>query len=80
MLSRLTSKEKVWPIHGESPVVHQLSLAQMENASTTCEKPSQQVNGLPIKQIVVAVDLTSRSEKTVAYAIEIARTPEARIH
>jgi nucleotide-binding universal stress UspA family protein len=80
MLSRLTSKEKVWPIYGESPVVHQLSLAQMENASTTWEKPSQQVNGLPIRQIVVAVDLTSRSEKTVAYAIEIARTFEARIH
>jgi nucleotide-binding universal stress UspA family protein len=52
----------------------------MENTSTTLEKQSQQVNGLPIKQIVVAVDLTARSEKTVAYAIEIARTFGARIH
>ena len=51
----------------------------MENMSTTSEKQSQQINGLPIKQIVVAVDLTAHSEKTVAYAIEIARTFGARI-
>jgi nucleotide-binding universal stress UspA family protein len=52
----------------------------MENTSTTCEQMSQQINGLPIKQIVVAVDLTSHSEKTIAYAIGIARTFGARIH
>jgi len=52
----------------------------MESTSTTSEKQSQQVNGIPIKQIVVAVDLTAHSEKTVAYAIEIARTFGARIH
>ena len=52
----------------------------MENTSTTSEKQSQQVNGLSIKQIVVAVDLTAHSEKTVAYAIEIARTFGARIY
>jgi nucleotide-binding universal stress UspA family protein len=52
----------------------------MEDTSTTSEKQSHQVNGLPIKQIVVAIDLTTRSEKTVAYAIEIARTFGARIH
>jgi nucleotide-binding universal stress UspA family protein len=52
----------------------------MENTSTTSEKQSQQVNGLSIKQIVVAVDLTAHSEKTVAYAIGIAKTLGARIH
>jgi nucleotide-binding universal stress UspA family protein len=52
----------------------------MENMTTASENQSQQVNGLPIKQIVVAVDPTARSEKTVAYAIEIARTFGARIH
>src|ERR1700731_79335 len=52
----------------------------MENTSTTSKKRSQRVNGLSIKQIVVAVDLTAHSEKTVAYAIEIARTFGARIY
>jgi nucleotide-binding universal stress UspA family protein len=80
VLSRPTSKERVWPIHGEAQVADQLILAQMENTNTTSEKQSQQAKGLPIKQIVVAVDLSARSEKTVAYAIEIARTFGARIH
>ena len=48
--------------------------------SITPEKQSQPVCALPIKQIVVAVDLTARSEKTVAYAIAIARSFGARIH
>src|SRR5258707_14013108 len=52
----------------------------MENMSTASENQSQQVNGLPIKQIVVAVNLSACSEKTVAYAIAIARSFEARIH
>jgi nucleotide-binding universal stress UspA family protein len=52
----------------------------MENTSTTSKQRSQQVNGPSIKQIVVAVDLTAHSEKTVAYAIGIARTFGARIH
>ena len=52
----------------------------MENTSTTSKKRSQRVNGLSIKQIVVAVDLTAHSEKTVGYAIGIARTFGARIH
>jgi nucleotide-binding universal stress UspA family protein len=50
------------------------------NMSATSETRSQEVYALPIKQIVVAVDLTVRSEKTVAYAIEIARSFGARIH
>ena len=48
--------------------------------STTPEEQSQEVHGLPIKQIVVAVNLSVRSEKTVAYAIAIARSFGARIH
>jgi nucleotide-binding universal stress UspA family protein len=52
----------------------------MENMSTTSEEQSQQVRRLPIKQIVVAVNLSARSEKTVAYAISIARSFGARIH
>ncbi len=48
--------------------------------STASENQSQQVNGLPIQQIVVAVDLSACSEKTVAYAIAIARSFGARIH
>jgi nucleotide-binding universal stress UspA family protein len=52
----------------------------MENMSTASENQSQQVNGLPIQQIVVAVDLSACSEKTVAYAIAIARSFGARIH
>jgi K+-sensing histidine kinase KdpD len=50
------------------------------NISATSETRSQEVYALPIKQIVVAVDLTARSEKTVEYAIEIARSFGARIH
>jgi hypothetical protein len=50
------------------------------NMSATSETRSQEVYALPIKQIVVAVDLTARSEKTVEYAIEIARSFGARIH
>jgi nucleotide-binding universal stress UspA family protein len=52
----------------------------MENLSTASEKRSRQVHGLPIKQILVAVNLSARSEKTVAYAIAIARSFAARIH
>jgi Universal stress protein family len=52
----------------------------MENMSTASENQSQQVNGLPIKQVVVAVNLSACSEKTVAYAIAIARSFGARIH
>ncbi|MGA8480973.1 MAG: universal stress protein [Chthoniobacterales bacterium] len=48
--------------------------------STASENQTQQVNGLPIKQIVVAVNLSVCSEKTVAYAIAIARSFGARIH
>ncbi len=48
--------------------------------SIASENQSQQVNGLPIQQIVVAVDLSASSEKTVAYAIAIARSFGARIH
>jgi len=52
----------------------------MENMSTTSAEQSQQVHRLPIKQIVVTVNLSARSEKTVAYAIAIARSFGARIH
>jgi nucleotide-binding universal stress UspA family protein len=52
----------------------------MENMSTASENQTQQLNGLPIKQIVVAVNLSVCSEKTVAYAIAIARSFGARIH
>ncbi len=48
--------------------------------SITSEKQSQRVRALPIKQIVVAVDLSPHSEKTVAYAIELARSFGATIY
>jgi len=48
--------------------------------STTPEKQSPHVHGFPIKQIVLAVNLSARSENTVAYAIAIARSFGARIH
>jgi nucleotide-binding universal stress UspA family protein len=52
----------------------------MENMSTTSEEQSQQVHRPPIKQIVVAVNLSASSENTVAYAVAIARSFGARIH
>jgi nucleotide-binding universal stress UspA family protein len=80
MLVRMTSKERVLPIHGESLDVDWLILAQMENMSTTSEKQSRPAHALPIKKIVVAIDLSAHSAKTVAYAIAIARNFGARIH
>jgi nucleotide-binding universal stress UspA family protein len=41
--------------------------------SVTTENKQPQIEPLAIKQIVVAVDLSHRSEKTVAYAVGIAR-------
>jgi nucleotide-binding universal stress UspA family protein len=38
------------------------------------------IHGLPIKQMVVAVDLSAHSEKTVAYAVGIAKRFGATIH
>jgi nucleotide-binding universal stress UspA family protein len=52
----------------------------MENMNTTSEEQSQQVHRPPIKQIVVAVNLSASSENTVAYAVAIARSFGARIH
>jgi nucleotide-binding universal stress UspA family protein len=52
----------------------------MKTMSITPEKQSQQVHGFPIKHIVLAVNLSARSENTVAYAIAIARSFGARIH
>jgi nucleotide-binding universal stress UspA family protein len=48
--------------------------------SIPSEKQSQPVCARPIKQIVVAVDLSPHSEKTVAYAVEVGRTFGATIY
>lgn len=44
------------------------------------EKQRQQLSAPAIRNIVVAVDLSPHSEKTVAYAVDIARTFGATIH
>jgi nucleotide-binding universal stress UspA family protein len=46
----------------------------------TSEKHCQQASALPIKQIVVAVGLSPHSEKTVAYAVKIARSFGATVY
>ena len=48
--------------------------------NATSEKQSQQLYALRVKQIVVAIDLSPHSEKTVAYAVEIARIFGATIY
>jgi nucleotide-binding universal stress UspA family protein len=52
----------------------------LNNMSATSEKRSQQVYALRMKQIVVAIDLSLHSEKTVAYAVEFARNFGATIY
>jgi nucleotide-binding universal stress UspA family protein len=47
--------------------------------SDTTEKKKPQIEPLSIKQIVVAVDLSPHSEKTVTYAVGIARGVGAAI-
>jgi nucleotide-binding universal stress UspA family protein len=46
----------------------------------TLDEPSEKVRALPIRQIVVAVDLSPHSVKTVAYAVGIARPFGAMIY
>jgi nucleotide-binding universal stress UspA family protein len=41
--------------------------------NVTTPKKQPQIGPLSVKQIVVAVDLSPRSEKTVTYAVGIAR-------
>jgi nucleotide-binding universal stress UspA family protein len=48
--------------------------------NATSEKQSQQLCAPLIKQIVVAVDLSPHSAKTVAYAVEVARRFGATIY
>jgi len=48
--------------------------------NTASKEQSQPVYVLHLKQIVVAIDLSPHSEKTVAYAVEIARIFGATIY
>lgn len=48
--------------------------------NTTFKGQSRPVYALHVKQIVVAVDLSTHSEKTVAYAVKIARIFGATIY
>jgi nucleotide-binding universal stress UspA family protein len=52
----------------------------LTNMNTTSKEQSQSVYALHMKQIVVAIDLSPHSKKTVAYAVEIARIFGATIY
>jgi nucleotide-binding universal stress UspA family protein len=52
----------------------------LTNMNTTSKEQSQPVYALHMKQIVVAIDLSPHSEKTVAYAVGIARIFGATIY